>query len=132
MGHYLEKAKELRENPQLHAHYNCGQAVIVTFAEDMGLNEEQAFQLGAHLGAGMRHGSVCGALSGAMLALGAMGYNEVEAAAVLRGFRERHETTDCKTLLRASLGRGEQKKDHCNGLVYEMTAVLEALKQDKP
>lgn len=129
MGRYVERAKELRETPTIHTYYNCGQAVLVAFAEEMGMTEEQAFLVGAHLGAGMRHGSVCGALSGAMVALGPMGYSEAEAKAVLQAFRQTHGETDCKALLRTSLERGESKKDHCNGLVYEMAAALEMLKQ---
>ena len=78
----LEHAKQLRNITD--KHYNCAQSVLVPFAGDMGMSQEQAYNLGAHFGAGMRHGSTCGALSGALMVLGAMGYGEQEAQALLR------------------------------------------------
>ncbi len=127
MGIYVERAEALRNHPEIH--YNCGQAVLVAFADRMGYTEEQAFQLGAHLGAGMRHGSACGALSGALIVMGALGYGEGEAIALLNQFRQSHSTTDCRELLRSSMERGEVKKCHCDGLVMEMAAAVEALLQ---
>ena len=61
---YVEKARALRADPAVH--YNCCQAVQVTFADRLGLTPEQANALGAHFGSGMRHGSTCGAVSGAL------------------------------------------------------------------
>lgn len=62
---YVEKARALRADPAVH--YNCCQAVLVTFADRLGLTPEQANALGAHFGSGMRHGSTCGAVSGALM-----------------------------------------------------------------
>ncbi len=128
MGLYTEKAGELRNHPTVH--YNCAQAVLVAFADKMGYTEEQAFQLGAHLGAGMRHGSACGALSGALIVLGGLGYDEKEALNMLKNFRQSHGDTDCRVLLRTSMERGEAKKGHCDGLVMEMAAAVEGLIQE--
>ena len=83
--------------------------------------------IGAHFGSGMRHGGTCGALSGGMMVLGLAGYPEQEAAALIRQMRERHGATDCATLLKASHDRGEVRKEHCDGLVYEMVALLEQI-----
>ena len=58
-----------------HKGFNCCQSVLVSFAADLGLTEEQAFALGSNFGAGMRMGSACGALTGALMALGLMGNN---------------------------------------------------------
>ncbi len=125
MGKNVERAAALRNHPDIH--YNCAQSVLVAFADRMGYTEEQAFQLGAHLGAGARHGSICGALSGALIVLGALGYGEGEAIEMLKNFRQSHGDTDCRVLLRTSLERGEEKKCHCDGLVIEMAAVIESL-----
>ena len=65
---HLEKAQELRARTDVH--FNCCQSVLVAFAEDMGLTEQQAFDLGANFGSGMRCGSVCGTLTGALMVLG--------------------------------------------------------------
>lgn len=126
---YVEKARELRNAEGIH--YNCAQAVIIPFAHEMNLTEEQACALCAHFGGGMRHGSTCGTITGALMVLGNLGYDEKEAMAILRQMKERHGATDCPTLLRTSHERGEPKKAHCDALVYEMVEMLSALIGDK-
>lgn len=118
----MEHAKQLRDITE--KHYNCAQSVLVPFAGEMGLSEEQAYKLGAHFGSGMRHGSTCGALSGALMVLGAMGYGEQEAQALLRAFREKNGCTDCAHLLANAKERGEEKKPHCDRLVCECVQAL--------
>ena len=49
---------------------HCSQAVLLAFAEECGLTGEQAIKAGSCLGSGMRKGEVCGALTGALVALG--------------------------------------------------------------
>ena len=103
----MEKTKMLRADTV--RHNNCCQSVVMTFAEDMGLTEEQAFALGTHFAAGLRQGSVCGAMSGALMVLGAMGYDENTANTLIRNFREKHGATDCATLLKTSKEQGIEK-----------------------
>jgi C_GCAxxG_C_C family probable redox protein len=122
---HLEHAQQLRACTA--PHYNCCQSVLVPFAQEMGLTEEQANALGTHFAAGMRHGSTCGAITGALMVLGSLGYDEKQAAALLQHFRQSHQATDCATLLKLSHDRGEAKKDHCDGLVYEAIQVLEEI-----
>jgi len=50
--------------------FHCSQAVLVAFAEELGLTKEQALRLGSCLGSGMRKGEVCGACTGALMTLG--------------------------------------------------------------
>ena len=121
----MEHVRALRANTEVH--YNCCQSILVPFAADMGLTEEQAFALGAHFGSGMRHGSACGAFSGALMVLGGLGYDEKQAVALIRKFREDHGATDCATLLKTSREQGIEKKVHCDGLVFEMAAALEEI-----
>lgn len=121
----MEKTKTLRADTV--RHNNCCQSVVMTFAQEMGLTEEQAFALGSHFAAGLRQGSVCGAMSGALMVLGAMGYDETTANTLIRNFREKHGATDCATLLKTSKERGEAKKAHCDGLVFEMVEALESI-----
>ena len=118
----MEHAKQLRDITE--KHYNCAQSVLVPFAKEMGMSEEQAYNIGAHFGAGMRHGSTCGALSGALMVLGAMGYGEQEAQAMLKRFREKNGCTDCAHLLAAAKERGEEKKPHCDRMVCECVQGL--------
>ena len=124
----MEKARRLRADTQVH--YNCAQAVLVAFAQEMGMTEEQAYNLGAHFGSGMRHGSTCGAVTGALMVLGMLGYDEKEAAALLRQVREGHGALDCATLLKSSHEKGIARKEHCDGLVFEMVeAVTQRVEQ---
>ena len=62
---HKEKAKNYFSQ-QLH----CSQAVLAAFAEECGITEEQALKLGSCFGGGMRKGEVCGAVTGALMALG--------------------------------------------------------------
>ena len=51
--------------------YNCAQAVLAPFAERFGLPCEIAFKMATPFGGGIGHtGQVCGAVSGAMMAIG--------------------------------------------------------------
>ena len=55
----MEQVKHLRTDPG-GRHYNCAQSILVPFAGEAGLEEEQAYQLGAMFGSGMNHGATCG------------------------------------------------------------------------
>lgn len=61
----IEKATELFGRK-----FHCSQAVFAAFAEELGITEEQALKIGACFGSGMRKGEVCGACTGALMALG--------------------------------------------------------------
>ena len=122
---HLEKAKALRGDTQ--THYNCAQSVLLAFEDRIGLTEGQAFQVANHFGAGMRHGSTCGVLSGGLMVLGLLGYDEKAAGELLRQFREKHEATQCAELLSRSKDRGIARKEHCDGLVLEMVETLEQI-----
>lgn len=123
---YMEKARQLRNDTEVH--YNCAQSVLVTFAQEMGLTEQQAYDLGSHFGSGMRHGGTCGALTGALMVLGMTNHADGrEAAALMAQMRQSHGALDCAALLKASAEQGQPKKEHCDGLVYEMVQAVEAL-----
>lgn len=62
---YIEEAVQLFEDG-----YMCSQAVLTVFCEEFGLSREQAFKISISFGGGMRKGEVCGACTGAIMALG--------------------------------------------------------------
>ena len=62
---HTDKAKELYEQG-----FYCSQAVLAAFADDLGLTEKQALQVGSCFGGGMCKGEVCGACTGALMVLG--------------------------------------------------------------
>jgi len=119
---HLEKAQELRARTD--KHFNCCQSVLVAFAEEMGLTEEQAYDLGANFGSGMRCGSVCGTLTGALMVLGMRGCDGEQSASLLRRFREEHGEINCAALLKKSHDAGIPRKEHCDGLVFEVVEAL--------
>ena len=121
----MEHVRALRANTEVH--YNCCQSVLVPFAKEMGMTEQQAFALGSHFGSGMRHGSACGAFTGALMVLGTQGYDNQIATELIRQFREAHGSTSCADLLKASHDNGIARKPHCDGLVFEMVDTLERI-----
>ncbi len=121
----MEKARQLRARTDVH--FNCAQSVLIPFAGDMGITEEQAFRLGANFGSGMRCGSVCGTLTGALMVLGAAGCSPEQADALRKSFREGHGDVNCASLLKASPDAGIPRKEHCDGLVFEVVQALEEL-----
>jgi C_GCAxxG_C_C family probable redox protein len=107
----VSEAQALFEGP-----YNCAQAVLGPFAERYGLPQETAFKLTTPFGGGIGHtGQVCGAVSGAMMAIGLVHGTakddkpQKEACyALARGFMARffalHKAVTCPGLLGLDLG----------------------------
>lgn len=122
---HMEKARQLRAS--IDVHYNCAQSVLVTFAKEMGLTEQQAYELGANFGSGMRCGSACGALTGALMVLGMTGQDAKKATDLLSRMKKNHSAVDCAVLLKNSNDQGIPKKEHCDGLVFEMVETLSEL-----
>lgn len=98
---------------------NCCQAVLGSIAPDLGLDEKTATRLGTAFGGGMgRMGGVCGAVTGAFLALG-MKFGDGEAGAepkehvyglvrsFVQEFRELHGSILCRELLGCEIGTPE-------------------------
>lgn len=115
----------LRTDPQ--AHCNCCQAVLVAFRDECGLTEEEAMRLGAHFGSGMRHGSTCGAVTGALMVLGMAGHGSAAATELTRRFREKNQALDCASLLGMAKEKGEERKSHCDRMICDAAELLEEL-----
>ncbi len=112
MMDHEKKARELfREG------YNCAQAVFLAFSDLTGMDEKCALALSSSFGGGMgRLREVCGAVSGAFMAMGVLyGYTDpsdhkAKAAhyeriqEVARRFREKNSSIICRELL--ALGPG--------------------------
>ena len=122
---HLEHAAALRADTN--THYNCAQSVLIPFARQAGLTKEQAGALCAHFGSGMRHGATCGAVTGALMALGILGCSEAESRAFLQAFREKEGDTACARLLAIGKEKGLAKNDHCDGMVLAAVELVEQL-----
>jgi C_GCAxxG_C_C family probable redox protein len=97
--------------------YNCSQAVIKTFADDLDMEEETILKLASSFGAGMgRIREVCGAVS-AMFMIAGLKYGYADPQAVqektdhyeriqtlAKTFNETHGTIICRELLGLEVG----------------------------
>ena len=83
---------------------NCCQAVLMSSCEQFGLTKEQAYRLAAFFGAGMRSGEVCGAVTGALMALGLRYGDENnrqcgKSQEFMRAFKQEYDSCLCRELL---------------------------------
>ena len=127
MSAYLSRARILRAI--VTPHYNCGQSVILPFAEALGYTEEMVMRFAANFGGGMKGGHLCGAVAGGATVLGLYG---LEDRAIVEEYyarlSENHpESLDCAPLLAMNEQRGGVKKPHCDALVYEVIRVVEEM-----
>lgn len=74
-----EKASALHESG-----FNCAQSVLCALGQYTGLDEETALSATGGFGGGVSCGEICGAASGAVMALGLAFPYELENAAVSR------------------------------------------------
>ncbi len=127
MSKYITRAMELRAI--VTPHYNCGQAVILPFTEEMGLPSELVMRFAANFGAGMKTGALCGAVAGGVTVLALHGLDDPQSTqAYYTRIREKYpECLDCRPLLALNAERGNDKKPFCNGLVSDCIAAAEDL-----
>ena len=64
----MEKAEQAVE--LFNQGYCCSQAVLAVFSEDLGLSKENALKIASGFGGGMKMAQLCGAVTGAIMALG--------------------------------------------------------------
>lgn len=131
MSKYLERAKELRAI--VTPHYNCCQSVVLPFAKDAGMSEEDAYRFAYHFAAGMRMGGTCGAMVGGLMVLGLFDVQDKTVVAdYYRRIKEKHDgILDCTTLLRINKEAGGEKKPHCDAMVYEMVTLVETMLREQ-
>lgn len=138
---HIEKANE-----QFGKRFHCSQAVFAAFAEELGITEEQALKIGACFGSGMRKGEVCGACTGALMALG-LKYGQADMADMdsrlktnevtdrfMDEFKKENGSYMCKELLGCDLSTEEgvaialEKKlftEFCPKMVQSATKIAE-------
>ena len=138
---------------KLHENYNCAQSVMTAFAEDFGLNKNQALSVSVGFGGGMgRTQETCGAVTGAIMILGlASDFKEgdkrdkinavyAKVRAFLDDFAREHGTVKCRDLIGCNLLTEEGQKyfkennlrEKCLGYVGFCSKLLEKyLKEEK-
>jgi C_GCAxxG_C_C family probable redox protein len=113
-----ERGDPVLRAEQLHRQgFNCAQSVFAAFAETGELQERLALQIAAPLGGGVaRQGEMCGAVLGALLAIGLRRRSDLpeekEAAyrlaqELIRQFVEQHGSYLCRSLIGFDLRTAE-------------------------
>lgn len=143
-----EKAREL-----FYAGYNCAQAVFCAFCDEMGLELETAARLSSSFGGGLgRLREVCGAVSGAEMALGYLrGYSDPsdpeakkahyqQVRELAERFRRANGSIICRELLKnvetAPGGTPEKRTPEfyasrpCLRIVQDAAAILEQMLEE--
>ena len=115
---------------------NCAQAVLLAFSDELGLSKEDAAKIALPFGGGMARGETCGALTGALMALGLTESGSVPPTAddkaksrenakkLAEIFESAYHTTLCREILATPEGKG---KNLCNDIVGYMAAALEKM-----
>ncbi len=143
----MDKAKEIFEKK-----FHCSQAVLAAFAGELGITEEQALKLGGCFGGGMYKGEVCGAVTGALMALGLkygqykeddLESRQKESAMtieMLERFKKENGSYICKELLGCDLSKEEGKLEaqekklfveFCPKMVESATRIAEELMREE-
>jgi C_GCAxxG_C_C family probable redox protein len=117
--------------------YNCAQAIIKTYAGDVGVKGEDAVKMAAALGGGVgRNGLICGAVSGAALIIG-MKYGTTDplnfpaketaynkTSELLERFRAEHKTVLCKELISYDMRNPEELRKAREAGVFQIKCPL--------
>ncbi|MFW9914160.1 MAG: C-GCAxxG-C-C family protein [Candidatus Thorarchaeota archaeon] len=128
--------------------YNCAQSIFAASSEHLGLgavDQDTSVRIAAAFGGGIaRTGNVCGALTGAVMALGlkygGAGYKDQEKAnevaeKLLTEFKARHGSILCRELINHDLVTDEDVKQafkkgafkNCPQFVDDIATMLESL-----
>lgn len=123
--------------------YNCSQSVFCAFCDVTGLSRDEAFKISSSFGGGMgRLGEVCGALTGAFMAMGMLlsGTNEKDKASkeehyvrvkeLGTRFSQEKGSLLCRDLLEINKTRPEEFRDgvkvkDCEHLVAKAARLLD-------
>ena len=134
----VEKACELNLSG-----YNCSQSLMMAYSELAGLSEKESQKLAAGLGRGLCIGDTCGAVSSAVVIIGALYAPEDKSdrdatrhmagltKEFCRRFRERRGTLNCRELLEKAKAEGKVAKN-CVENVRECAEILEELIAENP
>lgn len=150
MSEKADKAKELFKSG-----YNCSQAVLGVFCEELGLDFDTAMKISSSFGGGMgRMREVCGTVSGMFMAAG-LAYSSSDSSAqnkteqykivqeLAKRFKDRNGSIICRELLQgiensttptpSERTETYYKKRPCIELVSDSVEILEQyLKETQP
>ena len=108
-----EKAEKLHKSG-----FNCAQSVLGASSEYIGLDENTALAVSAGFGGGVRSGEICGAIAGAVMAIGMAQQKDpadpetkakiaAQTKELVKAFREKYGCVRCFELKQAGVSCGE-------------------------
>lgn len=138
-----------RANSYFEKGFSCSQAVLTAYAPELGMEEDMALRVSQAFGGGIAHmGETCGAVSGALMAIG-LKYGRASAEGVeakeqtyalaeqfVAAFKERNGTIVCKELLGYDISNPEELERAreesifdtvCFKLVRDATEIVEQI-----
>ena len=125
--------------------FNCSQAILSTYGQELGVDKTTALKISAPFGGGMaRMGETCGAVTGAFMVIGLKYAKDKESKEKLYGlvnkfaeeFKLRNGSILCKELLGCNIGTPEGMKavkekglidTLCPKLVKDAAEILEEI-----
>ena len=141
-----------RANSYFEKGYSCSQAVLAAHAPELGMDEDMALRVSQAFGGGIaRMGETCGAVSGALMAIGLKhGWGSTDdaeakdhtydlAAQFIEAFKERHSTVVCNELVGYDVTKPEEKERAreegvfdtvCSQVVRDATELVEQFLND--
>ena len=78
---------------------NCAQCVLGAYAGETGYDPEETDRVASCFGGGMLMGQTCGAVTGALMAVGLLGGGREQTLEFEKQFQERFGTCVCQELL---------------------------------
>ena len=106
---------------------NCAQSVLSACGKYTGLDQNTAMSIAAGFGGGVRSGEICGAISGAVMAIGLIEQDKRRVAALARqcvdSFREKFGCVRCMEL--------KQNRVSCDALIEYGAKYIEDLMTQK-
>jgi C_GCAxxG_C_C family probable redox protein len=128
--------------------FDCGQVVLSNFAKELGIDVKQANKIAASFGGGMFSGETCGAVIGALIAIGlkyghylkntpdVKNQNVAKVTEFRKKFLMRYNSTVCRELLGYDISKPEEMKiilekglllSFCPKLTVYVTEILSGI-----
>jgi len=109
---------------------NCSQCVLTSWADELGYDEEELMRMASAFGGGMFRGDTCGAITGALIALGLAFGDDSDllhdkVAEFRKQFVERFGNLNCRDLVKYDFSiPGERDKAMAAGATIETCPAL--------
>ena len=126
--------KSLKAKTRFKEHFSCSQSVFSTLAPELGIDEATALKISSAFGGGMmRHGEVCGAVTGSLMSLGlkfgsASPDNEEKireaSQELMRRFKEKNGSLLCRELLGYHLMIPKEREEAKESGVFDSLCPL--------